>query len=661
MPTSQVLPRPAVPSKTARPREFFAGLDGLRALAILSVLVFHLHDGWLPGGFLGVDVFFVISGFLITSLLAREIADNGIIDLKGFWVRRARRLIPALVLCVVGATLAARLVSADLTVGIGRQVLGAATFSTNWVEIVTGQSYFEQTAPVLFMNLWSLAVEEQFYLFWPIITFVLVVRLHRNARWVAPLAVAAASTLAMALLYTPGGDVTRVYYGTDTHLMGLMLGATLAFAWAGSARAPIEVALRRHRQWIGPVALAVVALGMVFLSESTPFTYLGGFTLVSAATGVLVLSTVSRGGGARTPLQVVLDGKVVTWIGRRSYGLYLWHWPAIVVVDQLWPAAVGSWPFFASRALAVVLAVGVAELSFRFVEEPIRKLGFHETGRRVLRWARALPLARARGLVASSLLLALCFSTVVATAPAMTETARVLLANAEAAEGGASAPDRLVPAEEQTPAGQTPAGPAPGDQPAAPAASGPSADGPTDASAAQTWAMPTGDEIDGFGDSMMVSSVDALKLYFPGIRLDAKSNRRWAAGHEAIAARGGDARRAVVIHFGLNAGTKVEDVTRALDALGPDRMVVLINLYGTFARVQTDNAALMAAVEGRPNVVIADWQQAVRDDPRAVQSDRKHPSLRGAHLYARAVQSAFADLVERHTGTRPEVKEHRLP
>lgn len=210
MPTSQVLPRPAVPSKTARPREFYAGLDGLRALAIISVLVFHLHDGWLPGGFLGVDVFFVISGFLITSLLAREIADHGIVDLKGFWTRRARRLIPALVLCVVAATLVARLVSPDLTVGIGRQVFGAATFSTNWVEIATGNSYFEQTAPILFMNLWSLAVEEQFYLLWPIITFVLVVRLHRNARWGVPLGVAAASTLAMALLYQPGADVTRV-------------------------------------------------------------------------------------------------------------------------------------------------------------------------------------------------------------------------------------------------------------------------------------------------------------------------------------------------------------------------------------------------------------------------------------------------------------------
>ena len=656
MPTSQVLPRPAAPSTKARPREFFAGLDGLRALAIISVLVFHLHDGWLPGGFLGVDVFFVISGFLITSLLAREIADNGIIDLKGFWTRRARRLIPALVLCVVGGTLLARLVSADLTVGIGRQVLGAATFSTNWVEIISGQSYFDQTAPTLFMNLWSLAVEEQFYLVWPIVSFVLLVRLHRNARWAVPLAVATASTLAMALLYVPGEDVTRLYYGTDTHLMGLMLGATLAFLWAGAQRAPLEVFLLRHRHWVGPVALAVVAVGMVVLTEASALTYRGGFTVVSAATGVLVLSAITRGGGPRTPLQYVLDGKVVTWIGRRSYGLYLWHWPAIVIIDQLWPAAVDSWQFLASRALAVALTVGVAELSFRFVEEPIRKAGFHETGRRVRGWVRALPWSRARGLVAASLLLGLALTTVVATAPSMTETARVLQANAQEAQ----VPDAPVaPAVPVEPAvAEVAAGPAPAAE-VAPAASEPAGGKPS--AVGQDWSMPTGDEIDGFGDSMMVSSVHALRLYFPGIRIDAESNRRWAAGQAAIEARGEDARRAVVVHFGLNAGTKPEDVTAVLDALGPDRMVVLVNLYGTFARVETDNAALSQAVAGRDNVAIADWQQVVRDDPRAVQSDRKHPSLRGSHLYARAVQSAFAELVERHTGVAPELVEHQLP
>ena len=641
MPTSQVLPRPAAQAKNARPREHYAGLDGLRALAILAVLIFHLHDGWLPGGFLGVDVFFVISGFLITSLLAREIDDHGIVDLQGFFTRRARRLIPALVLCVVVATVVARLVSPDLVVGIGRQVAGAFTFSTNWVEIATGQSYFDQTAPILFMNLWSLAVEEQFYLFWPVVAFILLVRMPVNARWAVPLGVAAASTLAMALLYVPGEDATRVYYGTDTHLMGMMLGATLAFGWAGPWRAPIEGFTLRHRAWLGPVALALVLAAMVVLDDGMAFTYRGGFTLVSAVTAVLLLATITRGPGAPTPLQRVLDSAPLAWVGRRSYGLYLWHWPAIVIVDQLFPSAPNTWGFVVSRAAAVALTVGVAELSFRFVEEPIRKAGFRATGRALLAAVRDLPGPRARGLVSAVLLSALFFGTVVATAPSMTETARVLHENAAAAESGPSGG-----ALAQAPVVEAGIAPVSGSAAITPAAD---------------WSMPTGEEIDGFGDSMMVASVPAMKLYFPGIRMDAKSNRRWGDGHQAIAARGAETRRAAVVHFGLNAGTTVADVTAALDALGPDRMVVLVNLYGTFARVESDNAALMEAVAGRDNVAIADWQQVVRDDPRAVQADRKHPSHRGSHLYARAVQTAFADLVERGTGVRPEEATHPLP
>ncbi|QIK72278.1 hypothetical protein G7070_08365 [Propioniciclava coleopterorum] len=163
--------------------------------------------------------------------------------------------------------------------------------------------------------------------------------------------------------------------------------------------------------------------------------------------------------------------------------------------------------------------------------------------------------------------------------------------------------------------------------------------------------MPAGAEIDGFGDSMMVASAAALKKQLPGIRLDAKSNRRWSQGQERIVARGTDIRRAVVIHLGLNWGTHPSDVTAALDALGPDRMVVIVNLYGTFARVKADNAALAEAVQGRPNVIVADWEALVRADPRAVQSDRQHPSARGAAQYAVMVERAFADLSARHAGS----------
>lgn len=664
MSTSQVLPRPATAPRPTRPRERFAGLDGIRALAILAVFVFHLHDGWLPGGFLGVDVFFVLSGFLITSLLVREIGDRGRIDLGSFYVRRARRLLPALVACLLLATVAARLVSPELVVGIGRQLAGAATFSTNWVEIASGQSYFDQTAPILFMNLWSLAVEEQFYLLWPIVAFVLLVRLPSRARYLVPLGAAAASTAAMAALFVPGTDATRVYYGTDTHLMGLMIGAALAFVWAGTRRAPLEVFVLRHRGWLGPVALAGLVAALVGLTEAAAWTYRGGFTVVSLLTGVLILATITRGLGAPTPLQRLLDARVPTWIGRRSYGLYLWHWPVIVIADALWPAVPGSVGFAVSRGLAVAATVLIAEASFRFLEAPILAHGYRGVWDRLrVRLGRWTP-GRTRAIVASSLLAALGFGTVVATAPLQSQTARILLENASAtdpdappsgAETGASG-EAVLQREAGGAAGRADPAAAPEAVPSAsvPPVTEPSA--PVEPMAPkQDWSMPTGAEIDGFGDSMMVASARALKAQLPGIRLDAKSNRRWSQGQERIVARGQDTRRAVVIHLGLNWGTQPGDVTAALDALGPDRMVVIINLYGTFARATADNAALRQAVAGRDNVIVADWEAVVRADPRAVQADRQHPSSRGAALYAVMVERAFADLSQRRTGRAVEL------
>ncbi|MEO6790040.1 MAG: acyltransferase, partial [Ornithinibacter sp.] len=204
------------------------GLDGLRALAILAVLAVHLDPSWLPGGFLGVDVFFVISGFLITTLLLRERAATGTLDVRAFWSRRARRLLPALLVVLPASVFLARLTEADLLVGVGRQVAGALTFTSNWVEIAAGSDYFTSTSPQLFMNLWSLAVEEQFYLLWPLAVLLLLRVGTPMSRAGAALGLGLASALLMAALLDPASP-TRVYYGTDTHLVGLMVGAATAF------------------------------------------------------------------------------------------------------------------------------------------------------------------------------------------------------------------------------------------------------------------------------------------------------------------------------------------------------------------------------------------------------------------------------------------------
>ena len=212
------------------------GLDGIRALAVTTVIVFHLLPGTLVGGYLGVDIFFVVSGCLITTLLLRERAATGRISLRGFWTRRARRLLPALGLLLLACCTAALIVGGDVLVGLGTQVVGAITFSSNWLFIAQGSSYFGETVPELFRNLWSLAVEEQFYVVWPLLVVVLLVRIPRWARLVLIAALAIASAAWMAVSVPADGvafDPTRVYYGTDTHAFGLAIGAFLAVLLLG--------------------------------------------------------------------------------------------------------------------------------------------------------------------------------------------------------------------------------------------------------------------------------------------------------------------------------------------------------------------------------------------------------------------------------------------
>lgn len=303
---------------------YLPGLDGLRALAVLAVLLYHADLPWIPGGFLGVEVFFVISGYLITSLLLAEWRQRGRIDLAGFWLRRARRLLPALYL-LLAVTLAFAVVFLPEEVARLRgDAIAAFGYVTNWYLVLGQESYFETVGrPSLLQHLWSLAIEEQFYVLWPLlfaagISFG-IKRWRRRRLLLAALVGAASSVLLMALLYRPDLDPSRLYYGTDTRAAGLLIGAALAFV-----RAPGRVPdsdrmdrlaaarhswprnnrwlgwLRRRWRWTAPLLLDVVGLvalgGLVWfclrLDESQSFLYLGGFALVALTTAVLIMVVV---------------------------------------------------------------------------------------------------------------------------------------------------------------------------------------------------------------------------------------------------------------------------------------------------------------------------------------------------------------------------------
>lgn len=609
---------------------------------MLAVIVFHLHPAWLPGGFLGVDVFFVLSGFLITTLLVREVRWNGKVDLPRFWTRRARRLLPALALCVVVSTLLARLIEGDLLVGIGRQTLGAATFSTNWLEIAVGSDYFHATTPQLFMNLWSLAVEEQFYLIWPIAALVLL-RSVRSTRVRAgiPLGIGVASALLMATLLVPSA-ATRVYYGTDTHLIGLMLGASLAFAYAAPHRAWTASPRWTRLRWPVTGWAAVVLLTLLVVSdEASPWTFRLGIPVASLATAVLILSVASTPSMARTALEMA----PLRWVGERSYGIYLWHWPVILLVGQLWPVEPGGAGFVASRLLCVALTLGVAEVSYRFLETPIRRHGFRGTAARVRHWWDGLGVRSVRVVSVAVAVVLVGYAVTLATAPKATSTEIALRAHGGTAATAATAAGPGASAAKVQQVSQV--------KPVAPPVTPPV----TAEEKAAVFAMPTGGEIDAFGDSILVGSIPAMRYYFDGIRMDARSNRHWSDGLAAVTARGSGTRRAVVLNFGTNAGVDQATLEQILTTLGPRRMVVLVTEHGRFSRIDTDNAVLQQVAAAHPNVAIADWHGALEGSTGQLQPDGIHPSQKGQHLYAKTIRAAFASLTTKHTGVTPTLPE----
>jgi peptidoglycan/LPS O-acetylase OafA/YrhL/lysophospholipase L1-like esterase len=353
------------------------GLDGVRALAVLSVVAYHIGTTSdaivLPGGFLGVDIFFVLSGYLITSLLVVEAQQHhGRISIKQFYIRRARRLLPALfaLLLVVGAIgafwlpqQAARL-RGDLVASLG--------YVTNWWLVAENSSYFgaEGDRPQLLTHLWSLAVEEQYYLVWPIV--LIVFAKTRAPRWVMLFVLAAgivASTAAAAVMYDPFSDPSRVYYGTDTRALAPLLGAALAIAvcpWRHRERLPPRT--RHLLDALGIFALVLLAVVAAMLHDTDDALYLGGF-LVIAALGAVVVGVAGHPG---TALGEMLGTQPWRWLGERSYAIYLWHWPVCVLSRPGVDVPITGW---ANAGLRIALTIVLADLSYRLIETPIRRNG----------------------------------------------------------------------------------------------------------------------------------------------------------------------------------------------------------------------------------------------------------------------------------------------
>lgn len=351
---------------------YMPGVDGLRALAVATVFIFHAGGMWLPGGFLGVDFFLVISGYLITSLLVAEQQSGGRIDLWRFWLRRVRRLIPALLLAIAGTLVAMLILHWDEVPRLKGATLSAFAYVTNWYFIFADVPYVEKFGrPNVFTHLWSLAVEEQFYLFWPLVLAVILVVLKLRPWAIGVLAVAGAafSTAWAWHLYDPYALPWRIFYGTDTRAVGLFVGIVGAILLPPSRLRPIASAAGRWgMEIIGLAALAGVLWCMFSIDEFENRLYQGGMLMLAIPAIVLIIVSAHP----QTLLGKFWGLPALVWIGARSYGMYLWHWPVLMLTRPGDDVSISGAPLV---AIQIMLVVGISALSYRFVEQPIRRNG----------------------------------------------------------------------------------------------------------------------------------------------------------------------------------------------------------------------------------------------------------------------------------------------
>ncbi len=634
-----------MPSRTTRPTRndgtslgYLPGIDGLRAISVLAVLAFHHYfiggheQGFAPGGFLGVEVFFVVSGYLITSLLLAERRKTGGVSLTRFWFRRARRLLPALFVMLAVVILYALLFLPDSINTLKSNTIAALSYTSNWWLVISHQSYASEAGrPGLLKHLWSLAIEEQFYLLWPPLLVVGLRKLGRKRMLITMLSVALASSVLMAIVVT--GSINAAYYSTWTRLSGLLLGSMMAFFFAPyQIRGHAARGARYALDLAGVLGLVVLiwsfhSFTFPFLPSGDTSVFKGGFLLVDVAT-LLVIAAVVHPLSDIGPL---LGVRPLKWIGLRSYGLYLWHYPIFCVtrpgldvpIQNMWQLLV----------LRLVLSFGAAELSYRYVETPIR-------GGAVGRyWARlhtergpARHRVERRGIIIATAVAAVVITLGASLAGAQGEQPHIPGFNAGAQKGdrGNVADPRTIDKLRNQNSTTTTVH-------ATGATGGTAPTGPTTPTTTNAGLQ---HEVLAIGDSVMLGAQQSLETQIPNMYVDAKVSRQFWDATVVLDfyKQNGLLPPRIVVHMGTNGAFSDAQFDDLMRVVG-NRQVFFVNAREPRTWEGEVNERLAADVQKYKNAHLLDWHKFSDSHPDWFVSDGIHLTGAGAANYATFIHS----------------------
>lgn len=625
-------------------RRYMPGLDGLRALAVFAVIAYHLNLKWAPGGLLGVCMFFVLSGYLITDLLAVQWSLTGCIDLKDFWLRRARRLLPALFVMLTGVLVWLTLFAPNRLTSLWEDALAAVFYVSNWWLIFHQVSYFASFGPPSPLgHLWSLAVEEQFYLIWPLLLWLGLRYVPRRGRLVVLiLAGVLASGIAMALIYQPGTDPSRVYYGTDTRAFALLIGAALALVWPSRE---LSAALSSGFHWaldlVGGAGLLVVLLMIWQTNEYESFLYQGGLLIFSLAAAIVVAvlahpaSCLGRFFG-RQPFR---------WLGVRSYGIYLWHYPVIALTSPV----VNTGGFDIMLALQQLAAsVILAALSWYFIEEPIRHGAWKKLSEQIHNSDRRRKAVSVRGwasMIGPLLILGISCFTIAGVillnarqiygSPSASSAPNIAAASKSSAEDSSGAASQAVSGLHDS-SQENSSTSEPG--------AATRADGfvPTPSSSVSTTSE-TGKGVTVIGDSVMVGEETELKKLLPGIVINAQVGRQLYQARNVVdqLKAQGELGDRIIIELGTNGSFTEEQLKELLSSLGQVQQIVLVNTRVPRPWEDVVNQTLEQVAAAYPHTTLVNWYQASGSHNTYFYPDGVHLTPAGVQAYASLVAKAI--------------------